>query len=133
MLEYILVALIAWTHQSAETLKPWASAMADVCTSRQECVALASQAFVETRFAPEALDGRCNDRAWRAQQTSWWHGACDGGVAQGAWQIHDDRLRGASPEMQASVALEIMRRTPRAWTTWRAARSQAAWWLASHP
>ena len=56
MLEYILFALVAWTHQPAETLKPWASAMADVCASKEECTLLASQAFVETRFAAWAVD-----------------------------------------------------------------------------
>lgn len=131
MLEYILAALVAWTHQSPETLKPWASAMADVCISHEECTRLAAQAFVETRFVSWAVDQSCNDAEWRRK-----HGrdrSCDGGLAVGPWQVQSTRFLGASPEFQASVALEMMRHHPRLWTTWKAADAQTAWWLRAHP
>jgi hypothetical protein len=127
--ELLLAALIAWTHLPAATLDPWAGAMADVCTGERECLTLAAQAFVEGGFSAPVLSGECNDAAWRAQQRGWWRHACDGGLAHGPWQLHDARAAHASPELQASVALETMRRHPRAWTTWRQARAQAEWWM----
>ena len=133
MYALLLAALLAWTHQPAEAVAPWAYAMAQVCTSERECLDLAAQAFVESRFAPWVLDGRCNDAAWRSSRRGWERGACDGGLAVGPWQVHAPALLGASPELQASYALTLMRRAPRLWTTWRAARSHAAWWLATHP
>lgn len=132
MTEYLLAALIAWTGQSPEALRPWAEAMAAVCTSRVECIELAAQAQVETRFMPWVLDGSCNNPAWRISRRGWERNACDGGLAYGPWQMHEERLRGATPELQASVALETMRRAPGLWTTRKAARSHAAWWLRTH-
>jgi hypothetical protein len=132
MLQYLLVALVAWTHQTPEAMQPWAAAMADVCTTKEECTLLAAQAFVETRFVDWVVDGSCNDPTWRKSRRGWERAACDGGHAYGAWQIHDSRLLGASAGFQASVALGMMRAHPELWTTRAAARSQAAWWLASH-
>jgi hypothetical protein len=126
--EYMESALIAWTHQSPEAMRPWAQAIVSVCTNIDECDLLASQAFVESRFVPWVLDGSCNDPSWRASRRGWERKACDGGLAKGPWQVHDDRFLGATPEFQASEVLEMMRHNPTAWTTWRAARSHAAWW-----
>lgn len=124
-------ALVAWTHRSLEALHPWAVAIADVCTGREECIRFAAQAFVEDQLLPWVLDQRCNDAAWRRSQPGWIHKSCDGGLAFGPWQVHDERFRGASPGYQAAVALQLMRDHPYFWTTWRAARSHAAWWIAS--
>lgn len=129
MLETILAALIVWTNQSPETLRPWAKAMADVCTTHEECILLASQAFVETRFQPWVMDQRCNDSAWRLAQHGWVRQSCDSGKSYGIWQIMDERMRGASPEEQAAKAISLMRWNPKLWTTWKQARSHAAWWL----
>lgn len=122
-----------WTGDHTGRLRPWAEAMADVCTSRAECMHLAAQGFVETRYAAWVLDQRCNDPAWRFAQRGWVRLSCDSGLSYGPWQLHDDRFRGASPALQASYALETLRHRPQAWTTWRAARSHAAWALAKQP
>ena len=136
MADEIQATLMAWTAGSREPaeiraarLRPWADAMADVCTDRQDCVLLAAQAFVETRFVSWAVDQSCNDASWRASRRGWERTACDGGVARGPWQVHDERFAGASPAFQASVVHERMHANPQAWTTWRSARSHAAWWL----
>jgi hypothetical protein len=126
--QYIEDTLILWTHQSREAMHPWAEAIAAVCSDRDECDLLASQAFVESRFMPWVVDQRCNDDAWRSRQTGWIRASCDGGKAFGPWQVQDEAFRGASPVFQAQRALEWMRSRPRAWTTWKAARSHAAWW-----
>jgi hypothetical protein len=124
----LLRALLAW-HVSPEVADTYAHAMADVCASRGECLRLASLAHLESaHFAPWVLDFRCNDAEWRHQQGGWIARSCDSGAAFGAWQIHDPRLLGASPGVQASVALYHMRAHPRVWTTWTAAKSHAAWW-----
>jgi hypothetical protein len=125
---YIEDMLVSWTHQSHEAMRPWAEAMANVCVGKDECDRLASQAFVETRFVPWAVDQSCNDRSWRESRKGWECKACDSGLAFGPWQVHDERFRGAAPDFQASVVLELMRHHPEMWTTWRAARSHAAWW-----
>lgn len=127
--QLILAALLVWTKQPAEALEPWAGAMSVVCTSERECLLLAAQAFVEGGFTTPVLSGDCERAEWRAAQHGWWRHACDGGLAHGPWQLHDPRAAHASPELQASVALETLRRSPRAWTTWREARAQVAWWL----
>lgn len=130
MYALILAALLAWSHGTVPraTLEPWAGAMASVCTSERECLLLAAQAWVESRFAAPVLSGDCNRHEWRAQQRGWWRKACDGGLAVGAWQAHGIPV-GSSPEFQASYALTLMRRCPTCWTTWRVARAQAGWWL----
>ena len=136
----IETALMAWTAPKMpekpeeldarlQRLRPWAEAMADVCTDRADCTLLAAQAFVETRFVVWAVDQRCNDPMWLANRRGWERRACDGGLAFGPWQVHDERFRGASPAFQASVVHERMHANPQAWTTWRSARSHAAWWL----
>lgn len=57
----LLEALKAWGVQET-TAEEYANAMSEVCTSKQECVRLASYAFVESaRFAPWVLDNSCND------------------------------------------------------------------------
>jgi hypothetical protein len=122
-------ALVAWTHEDPAVLEPWAHAIADVCASRRECILFAAQAHVESRFLPWVLDQRCNDPAWREAQRGWVRKSCDAGRAFGPWQVQDDRFRGASPEFQASVALEMMRAHPELWTTSKAAQSHADWWL----
>lgn len=138
----VQAALVAWTSPSASEkenedarlhrallLRPWADAIADVCTSREDCILTAAQAFVETRFLDWVVDQRCNDPTWRIAQRGWVRKACDSGLAYGPWQVHDERFRGASPEFQASVAHSLIHSHPEAWTTRRAARSHAAWWL----
>ena len=129
---YLLVALMTWTGKPAETLQPWSDAMAAVCDSKEECTLLAAQAFVESRFEPWVIDQSCNHREWRETHRGWLKKACDGGNAVGVWQIHDVRLLGASPQEQAAEAVDWLRKRPHAWTTWRAARSHAAWWLSGH-
>lgn len=128
----ILAALVHWTSGRipAETLEPWASAMVDACTSERECIQLAALAFEETGFSAPAIDGRCNDPAWRAAQRGWWRGSCDGGLAWGPWQLHDAAAIGASPNEQALIAVAFLRQSPRAWTTWDRARALADRWLA---
>jgi len=117
-------ALEQWTagRQTAD-LQPWISAITDVCQSRLECLQLAAIPFEETGFVPWAVDQSCNDRQWRAEHQM--QRVCDGGWAIGPFQIHDQMLLGASPEKQATEALEIMRRHPQAWTTWKRARALA--------
>lgn len=126
----VLAALLAWTRGAVppQALEPWADAMGAVCSSEAECIDLAAQAFVESRFVPWVLDGSCNDPAWRASRRGWERRACDGGLAVGPWQIHGLQV-GAAPREQARIALHLMRSAPELWTTWRAARSHAAWWL----
>jgi hypothetical protein len=124
----ITSALASWTRRPAEEMRPWGDAMAAVCASDDECLLLASQAFVESRFMPWVVDGSCNDDTWRERQPGWTRKSCDGGHAFGPWQIHDPRLLGASPAEHARKAVEILRTNPKAWTTWRAAQSQAKWW-----
>jgi hypothetical protein len=141
----IFVALTAWTVPQAKAakdldhqvvdLQPWAEAMSDVCQNPRECLTLAATAYEETGMVRWAVDQKCNDGAWRRS-----HGmdkTCDGGKAIGAWQIWDDKgapsLLGASPEIQASVALEKMRRRPQQWTTWAKASARAEAWLRAHP
>jgi hypothetical protein len=144
MADDVETALVAWTtprtpegpeeaaHRVA-ALRPWADAMANVCTDRSDCILLAAQAFVETRFVSWAVDQSCNDASWRATRRGWERASCDGGVAWGPWQVHDERFRGASPAFQASVVHALMHSRPQAWTTWRLARSHAAWWEALAP
>ena len=125
-------ALSGWTAKRTEVadLQPWISAMTDVCSSRQECVELAAIPFMETGFIQWAVDQSCNDAEWRRA-----HGkdkVCDVGWAIGPFQIHDQMLRGASPEKQATEALEILRRRPQAWTTWTKAHQLAMRWLSTH-
>lgn len=127
----LLAVLLAWTRQPAEELRPWADAMADVCDSPRECLRLAALAVEETAFQPWAIDGRCNDHEWR--QAHQMHRACDSGRAFGPWQVWDARFAGATPEFQASVALEMMRAHPQQWTTRRRAWRDAEAWLSIHP
>jgi hypothetical protein len=126
----ITSTLSAWTRRPVEEMRPWGDAMAAVCASDDECLLLASQAFVESRFMPWVVDESCNDDAWRERQPGWIRKSCDGGLAYGPWQIHDPSLYGATPLVQVRAAVKILRENPRAWTTWKAARSQAAWWRA---
>lgn len=118
----VLAALRYWTGRGAETLRPWADAIAEVARSRDEAIWIASQASVESRFVGYVLDYRCNE------ETGWT--ACDHGWAVGPWQMHDRKLVGAPPEAHAARAAQWMRARPQAWTTWRAARAQADAWLA---
>lgn len=128
--EQIERALSAWTHKPAEDVREWSTAMASACITDDECMLLASQAFVESRFMSWVVDQSCNDASWRARQPGWIRRSCDGGHAFGPWQIHDPSLYGAPPDVQARAAVKILRESPKAWTTWRAARSQAQWWHA---
>jgi hypothetical protein len=135
----ILLALQTWTAKTPERdradLEPWASAIAGVCMTPRECTELAALAFEETGMVRYAVDEDCNDRSWRVAHhvERWGWPVCDAGTAFGPWQIHDERLRGATPELQASVALSVLRRAPECWTTWKRARDLAARWLARHP
>jgi hypothetical protein len=122
--------LAAWTRRPAEDMREWAQAIVDAGGSGDERLLLASQAFVESRFMPWVVDQSCNDADWRSRQPGWIRKSCDGGLAFGPWQIHDPSLYGATPLAQARAAVKILRENPRAWTTWKAARSQAAWWRA---
>jgi hypothetical protein len=133
--QYVEDTLVAWTGQPAELLHPWALAIAGVCADRDECDMLASLGQVETRWLPWVLDGSCNSEAWRRAHRK--DKVCDGGFAVGPWQLHETRggaiLRGAGPEAQAYEAVRRLRRRPEAWTTWRAAQAQAAWWRLHRP
>lgn len=125
----LLAALTSW-GVPAPTADTYARAMAAVCASERECVRLASYAFVESaHFAPWVLDESCNSKEWRDGRRGWERRACDGGLAYGPWQVHDEAMRGASPEFQASYALVLLRRDRTLWSTWRAAESHAAWWM----
>jgi hypothetical protein len=134
---YILWALTTWTssrHIPAEQLQPWADAMAAVCQHTDECITLAALSFEETGYTPWAVDQSCNDEQWRNRQRGWIRAACDGGAAFGPWQLHDSRAQNASPDIQASVALEFLRsRGIKQWTTWSRAQKLTAWWLQTHP
>lgn len=117
----VLRALRYWNPRVLEgTLRPWARAITDAAGSREDAIWLASQASVETKFVPEVLDFRCNRGGWRE---------CDHGAAVGPWQMHDRRMLGAAPAVQAARAIAWMRAHPQAWTTWRAARVQTDQWL----
>jgi hypothetical protein len=105
----------------------WAQAMGGVCVSKLECLRLAALAYEETRFAAWAVDQSCNDSEWR--KTHKKDKVCDSGKAFGPWQVQDERFRGASPEFQASVSLEMMRRYPESWTTKRKAWQRADAWV----
>jgi hypothetical protein len=139
LLQYVMLALSTWTHQPEATLLPWAQAMVAVCSDRAECINLAAQATVESKFIDHAISQRCNDQAWRRAQKNWWRKSCDNGLAFGAWQIHEGKwlrgviLRGSSPDVQARTALWIMKIDQRQWTTWRSARGLAKKWLREHP
>lgn len=127
-------ALVEWTKQDASLVEPWARAIVDVCTTRRECVRMASLAFHESRMFPWVLDQRCNDAAWRkAQKTPWIRESCDGGHAYGPWQVHDARFAGMSPAMQANAVLFLLRAHPELWTTRVRSERWAARWLAAHP
>jgi hypothetical protein len=128
---YILAFLLANTHRPAVELEPWADAMADVCQSKVECTRLAALAVLESRFAPWVVDGSCNDTAWR--QAHQMQKVCDGGKAQGAWQMQDVPFAGAGAARQASAALFLMRSHPGQWATQRAAWKLADGWMAGHP
>jgi hypothetical protein len=127
----ILRALKFWTHQPEDVLLTWANAIADACSSRQQCIQVASIAAVESKFEPWVLDYSCNSAAWRKQQRGWERGSCDGGWAVGPWQIHNRRLLNASPEDHARDAVVWFRNRPQAWTPWLVARKQADQWLAA--
>jgi len=129
--QYVEDTLVAWTHQPAELLRPWALATAGVCESKDECDMLMALGQVETRWQPWVLDGSCNDPVWRRAHRK--DKACDGGYATGPWQLHDPMVRGAGPDAQAASAVTLLRRRPEAWTTWRAAQAQVAWWRLHRP
>lgn len=119
----VLRALEYWNPRILEgTLLPWANAIADAAGSREDAIWLASQASVETKFIPEVLSFRCNRGGYLM---------CDHGNAVGPWQMHMRKMLDATPATQAETAINWMRRNPRAWTTWKAARVQADQWLHS--
>lgn len=128
----VLRALEYWNPRVLEeTLRPWANAIVEAACDgcsiaddvvRADAIWLASQASVETKFIDEVLSFRCNRAGYRM---------CDHGHAVGPWQMHDNRMLGAAPLVQARRAIEWMRRRPQAWTTWKAARAQADAWLQS--
>lgn len=133
-----LDALVYWTnvgHTSVtpiEWLRPWADAIveaaAEAGASRREAVTLASQAWAEGGFIPAVLSFECNKGPRPRPEPT-----CDHGWAVGPWQMHDDKMIGASPLVQARRALQWMRNRPEAWTTWRTARVAADAWLRAHP
>jgi hypothetical protein len=127
MFTILMAAMVLW-GADAETARRYAGAISNVCTSEGECLTLTSLAWIESaHLAPWVLDFSCNDQSWLKSQRGWRRRSYDGGIAFGAWQIHDPGLLGASPEFQASVALHILRKKRDAWTTIKAAESQAAW------
>lgn len=117
----VLRALEYWNPRVLEeTLRPWAQAFAEAGGNRADAIWLASQASVESKFIPEVLSYRCNQPGWKM---------CDHSKAVGPLQMHDKRMLGAAPIVQARRAIEWMRRRPQAWTTWKIARAQADQWL----
>jgi hypothetical protein len=119
----VLAALEYWNPRALrETLRPWAHAIVEAAPKRQDAIWLASQASVESKFIDVVLSFRCNDGDYRM---------CDHGHAVGPWQMQDKKMLHAAPLVQAKRAIEWMRRSPQAWTTWKAARSQADAWLAA--
>lgn len=121
----VLRALETWNPRVLEeTLRPWANAIASAAPNRADAIWLASQASVETKFVAYVLDFKCN-----TEPGNYPMGDCDRGVAVGPWQMHDKKMLHASPVDQAERAIEWMRRRPRQWSTWRAARAQADAWL----
>lgn len=145
----ILAALLAWNPGGAkgsrgsttdDTLTVWADAIAAVCTSRAECLLMASLASQETHFAPWVLDGDCNREAWRRMNLK--DKVCDGGHSYGPWAIMDttwatvtsfapDAL-GIGPREHAEVAIHLLRTNPRGWMTYAAAKTKADAWMAAH-
>ncbi len=139
---WILALFVATSSTSADTLKPWADAVAAQCTdagaTRAECARFAAQAVVESRFALYVLDGRCQDPAWLSRQRGchikggWC--PCDGGRASSPWQYHYAELRvsaadGLDPVKATATAWAYWKHAPYAWTTWRAAQKTAVWWM----
>ncbi len=118
----VLRALEYWNpRQLEEDLRPYAQAIVAATNGvRADAIWLASQASVETKFIAEVRSFKCNRGGYRM---------CDHGEAVGPWQMHRRSMIGASPLMQAATALAWMKKNPQAWTTWRAARSQADAWL----
>lgn len=122
-------AIQTWQHVRPELVATWATAIAGVCTTRRECLELAAIASLESRFAPYVLDFSCNDERWRHRAAWSWH-LCDDGKAYGAFQIQDSSLLYASHELQASVALSILRTSPLRWSVWAKARALVDRWMA---
>src|SRR5580700_5464437 len=74
-----LEALSSWTggRVPVAELKPWADGMGEACSGERQGIQPAAIGFMETGMQGPALDGRCNDPAWRARQTGWWRKSCD--------------------------------------------------------
>lgn len=126
----VLAALRYWTARPTAELRPWARAIVGATRSRAEAIELASVAAVESRMLPWVIDGRCNRGSWRLGQHGWVRESCDGGWAVGPWQLHDQKMLGASPDAQAREAATWYRAAPERWTTWRVAKAQVKAWLA---
>ena len=130
----VLDALVLWTNVGHSTvtpiewLRPWADAINEVARSRREAVTLAAQAWAEGGFIPSVLSFACNEGPRPRPEPE-----CDHGWAVGPWQMHDDKMIGASPIVQARRAVQWMRNRPEAWTTWQMARTRADAWLRAHP
>jgi len=125
-------ALVSWTHRERGIVAPWVAALAPLCDTREECLHVAALAVEETYFVSWVLDYSCNDAAWRRRMGR--DKSCDEGRAVGPWQLLDMHgLIGAAPSDHATFAVIFYRRSPRLWTTWRAADARAKHWLAHHP
>lgn len=130
----ILNALVAWTNiglpdvTPVEWLRPYADAIVEVAATRREAVTLASQAWAEGGFQPAVLSFECN-KGKRPRPAP----LCDHGWAVGPWQMHDDKMIGASPLVQARRAVQWMRNHPEQWSTMQMARTRADAWLRAHP
>lgn len=146
MAAYLLTMLLTLAKLSPD-VTPWADAIARACDTPARCVLFTAQALAEGGFSPIVLDGRCNDPAWRSRfrgcrreagkPAAWC--PCDAGLAAGPWQLHEKERGGASladvldPDKGAAIAWTWWTRAPGSFTTWKAARATAAYWLRSHP
>lgn len=140
--EEALDALVYWTGKRVDILRPWANAIGGVAEDRYEAIKFAAQAVAEGGFAKPVLDFSCNaqlDAKYRRPyarfigSSLYQIGSCDRGEAVGPWQMHDLKMIGAPPGVQATRAAQWIRALPHQWSTWREANKLTAAWFRAHP